>query len=188
VYLAGGEDRFWHITISGNGSTALTTGSGGDGSGDSRPQGAGYELGADELGGLPGLGLNKPAGDSLLSAGETVVYTIVVTSTGAVAATNTHLTDTLPLAFLIQVFFGGSLDREEILAQLRRQLALHQERLAEYQETVREAMRHNVESTGLEREGFFWGLTLEAGIRYEEGWIEWCQEAIERVAAMDDGL
>ncbi len=94
----------------------------------------------------------------------------------------------LRVAFLIKVFFGGSLDKEEILAQLRHQLALHQERLVEYQETVRETVRQNVESTGLEREGFFWDLTREAGIRYEEGWIAWCQETIGKIEAMDNDL
>lgn len=92
------------------------------------------------------------------------------------------------MAFLIQVFFDGSLDKEEILVQLRHQLALHQERLVEYQETVRETVRRNVASTGLEREGFFWDLTRQAGIKYEEGWIAWCQETIETVEAMDNDL
>jgi DNA-binding PadR family transcriptional regulator len=87
-------------------------------------------------------------------------------------------------AFLIKVFFGGKLKEEEMLAQLRHQLALHQERLAAYQGTVRDAMRKNVEATGMEREGVFWGLTLEMGIKYEEGWIEWCREAIEKIEAM----
>lgn len=94
----------------------------------------------------------------------------------------------LRVAFLIKVFFGGSLDKEEILAQLRHHLALHQERLVEYQETVREAVRRNVASTGLEREGFFLDLTREAGIKYEDGWIEWCKEAIEKTEIMDNDL
>ena len=94
----------------------------------------------------------------------------------------------LRVAFLIKIFFGGSLDKEEILALLRHQLTLHQERLVEYQETVRETVRQNVESTGLEREGFFWDLTREAGIKYEEGWIAWCQETIEKIEATDNDL
>ena len=90
------------------------------------------------------------------------------------------------VAFLIQVFFGRRFEKEGILVQLRHQLALHQERLAAYQGPVREVIRQNVETTGLEREGFFWGLTLEAGIKSEEGWIEWCQKTIEKIEAMDD--
>jgi hypothetical protein len=36
----------------------------------------------------------------------------------------------------------------------------------------------------MEREAFFWELTLDRGIKYEQGWIEWCQEAIEKIEAM----
>ncbi|OIO91678.1 MAG: hypothetical protein AUK03_10780 [Anaerolineae bacterium CG2_30_64_16] len=93
----------------------------------------------------------------------------------------------LRVPFLIQIFFGGSLEKEEMLARLRHHLALHQERLAAYQGPVREVLRQNVEATGLEREGFFWGLTLDAGIQCEEGWLKWCEEAIEKIEAMGDG-
>ena len=89
-------------------------------------------------------------------------------------------------AFLIKMFFGGKLEVEEMLAQLRRHLTLHQEQLAAYQEKVRMVMQQNVEATGMVREGIFWGLTLEMGIRYEQGWIEWCEEAIGKIEAMDD--
>ena len=89
-------------------------------------------------------------------------------------------------AFLIKIFFGGELEKEELLAQLRHHLALHQERLAAYQGAVREVVRQNVEATGLEREGFFWGLTLDMGIKYERAWIEWCQEAIEKIKTLND--
>lgn len=88
--------------------------------------------------------------------------------------------------FMIKVFFGGQLGKEDMLAQLRHQMRLHQEQLAAYHEKVRMVMQQNVEATGMVREGIFWGLTLEMGIRYEQGWIEWCEEAIEKIEAMDD--
>ncbi|MCK4490947.1 MAG: hypothetical protein KAU23_11845, partial [Anaerolineales bacterium] len=31
-----------------------------------------------------------------------------------------------------------------------------------------------------------WGLTLEMGVKYEQGWIEWCQEAIARIEDLAD--
>ena len=88
--------------------------------------------------------------------------------------------------FLIKIFFGGKLEKEEILAQLRRHLTLHQQELASYQGTVQKAVQQKAEATGMVREGLFWGLTLEMGIKYEQGWIEWCEEAIEKIEAMDD--
>jgi len=88
--------------------------------------------------------------------------------------------------FLIKIFFGGKLEKDEMLAQLRRHLTLHQEQLAAYQETVQKTIQQSAEATGLLREGVFWGLTLDMGIKYEQGWIEWCEEAIGKIEAMDD--
>ncbi len=88
--------------------------------------------------------------------------------------------------FLIQVFFGDNLEKETLLTQLHHQLRLHQERLAVYQGPMREALQHHIKATGLERAGFFWNLTLEAGIHFEEACIQWCQEAIAKIEALDD--
>lgn len=87
------------------------------------------------------------------------------------------------MAFLIKIFFAGSLEKEEILDQLRQRLKLHRDRLAAYRDPVREVLVKNIQETGLGREGLFWGLTLEAGVRFEEAWIQWCREAIERIEA-----
>jgi hypothetical protein len=87
--------------------------------------------------------------------------------------------------FLIKIFFGGKLEKEEMLAQLHRHMILHQEQLAAYQGTMQQAIQQSAAATGLLREGVFWGLTLEMGIKYEQGWIEWCEEAIGKIEAMD---
>ena len=89
------------------------------------------------------------------------------------------------IAFLIKVFFCAKLGKEEILAQLRHHLALRREQLALYQGPTREVVQQNIEATGLERDGLFWGLTLEAGIKCEEAWIAWCEEAIEKIEALN---
>ena len=88
--------------------------------------------------------------------------------------------------FLIKTFFGGKIEKEEMLAQLRHHRALHQEQLAVYQGPVRETLQQSIEATGMERDGLFWNLTLDMGIEYEQGWIKWCEEAIEKIEAMDD--
>lgn len=88
--------------------------------------------------------------------------------------------------FLIRVFFGGGLAKEEILTQLRGYLALHEEQLAAYRGPVRDGLLQNIEDKGLEREGVFWSLTLEAGVETERAWIRWCRKAIEKIEAMDD--
>lgn len=84
-------------------------------------------------------------------------------------------------AFLIKVFFGGSLGKEEIAAQLRHNLELHRKLLATYLGPVQEVLQQNIRATSLEREGLYWGLTLEAGIKQEKTWIEWLEEAIKKI-------
>ncbi len=84
-------------------------------------------------------------------------------------------------AFLIQVFFGGSLGKEEILKQMRHHLKLQRELLTTYQDPVQERLRHGIEVSGMKREGLFWGLTLEAGINITKAWIEWLEEAIKKI-------
>ncbi|HFD39379.1 MAG TPA: DUF11 domain-containing protein, partial [Anaerolineae bacterium] len=63
--------------------------------GDFRPQGAGYDLGADELPGAA-LQVSKQASDLLPAPGQTLTYTLIITSRGVIVAADTHLTDTLP--------------------------------------------------------------------------------------------
>ena len=92
----------------------------------------------------------------------------------------------LRIAFLIKVFFAGMLKKDDILAQLEHQLALHQAQLVDYQETVRNHIDESIEATGMKRDGEFWELTLEMGIKFEEGWIEWCEETIETIEGMND--
>ncbi len=88
--------------------------------------------------------------------------------------------------FLIKVFFGKSMAKEDLLAQLRSQLSLHKEQMSTYQGPVREVLRQYIEATGLEQEGLFWGLTLEAGIKQKKAWIEWLEETIEKIGSTKD--
>jgi DNA-binding PadR family transcriptional regulator len=88
--------------------------------------------------------------------------------------------------FLIKVFFGRSIKKEELLVQLRHNLALHKDELSAYQGSVREVLRQSIEATGLKEDGLFWGLTLEAGIKSTEAWIKWLEEVIQRIELMED--
>ncbi len=87
--------------------------------------------------------------------------------------------------FLIKIFFGRSIKKEELLVQLRHHLALHKEEMSAYQGPVREVLMQYIEATGLKREGLFWGLTLEAGIKQNKASIEWLEEAISKIELLD---
>ncbi len=90
------------------------------------------------------------------------------------------------LPFLIQLFFGAQLPKEELIALLRRQLDLHRQRLDSYQCSVREALERAACYPAMEQERPFWELTRRAGVKTEQAWISWCEEAIEEVEKMAD--
>ena len=65
--------------------------------GQSRPQGAGFDIGADELmGPQADLAITKTDGKTTAAAGSTVTYTIVVTNNGPTAVTGATVNDPIP--------------------------------------------------------------------------------------------
>lgn len=79
----------WSAAIDKGLSTWVST----DVDGDPRSFGSAPDLGADE--GLPELALTK-SGSAWLNQGQPYTYTLTITNTGAVTATNVVLTDSLP--------------------------------------------------------------------------------------------
>lgn len=83
-------------------------------------------------------------------------------------------------AELIQVFFAGERDDEDILAMFRAEAEWVRGALKRY-EVVPELAAPYRESVGSEREWFFWMLTLEAGIATAEAHLRWVESVIERL-------
>ncbi len=44
------------------------------------------------------------------------------------------------------------------------------------------------ETFGLDREGFFWDLTVDAGLMHCSAGIEWIEEAIDEIERLDDSF
>jgi PadR family transcriptional regulator AphA len=82
---------------------------------------------------------------------------------------------------LLKLFFSGVLDKETVLAQLRRQLALHRAQLALYQQETAAYLEQILAETGLTREGVMWELARRFGEEYERTYIRWLEQAIETV-------
>ena len=82
--------------------------------------------------------------------------------------------------FLIQVYFGGRLSDVEVLALLRQQLIVIQERLAVYR-AVYQANKNLTGKVSDERAVFFSLLTLEAGYIDSQALEQWLESAIERI-------
>lgn len=77
---------------------------------------------------------------------------------------------------LIKVFAGYVVPSQTVLEELERHRQAHLERLAVYRDIER---RFFANPNQLPREAKFQHLTLRCGIRQEENWISWCDEAIQ---------
>lgn len=82
--------------------------------------------------------------------------------------------------FLIQIYFGGKLNDEEILNLLRQKLKETEERLAVY-EAVQQMNQSSPGRITDERTVFFGMLTLELGYINSQSDAAWLRSAIERV-------
>ena len=84
------------------------------------------------------------------------------------------------IAALIQVFFAGQLSDQETLALFERFAAGARAGLETYVQ-IRKPADADVEATGMQRESYFWGLTLEYGILSARMELEWFESVITRV-------
>jgi PadR family transcriptional regulator AphA len=86
---------------------------------------------------------------------------------------------------LIKVFFGSALKKEQLVSVLRN--SIHDsERVAAYLQQARAFVDRFVGSIGLQQEGDFWSLTIEAGLKIHRAEVEWAEEAIRKIEGMDD--
>lgn len=84
---------------------------------------------------------------------------------------------------LVKVLCYGFLPEEHALARLREARALHEKKLALYEDHERELERMAREDE-ISREAYLGTLlTLRRGIGAEKGYVEWCEEAARLIAA-----
>jgi DNA-binding PadR family transcriptional regulator len=88
---------------------------------------------------------------------------------------------------LVKLFFGSNLGRRQLVAVL-------QKRADDLRETLAKS-RHGCEAVaglarviGLEREGLFWELTMDAELKHTIAALDWTEEAIHRLQSANDEL
>jgi DNA-binding PadR family transcriptional regulator len=81
---------------------------------------------------------------------------------------------------LVQVFFAGQLDDQEILAIFERTAQELREALERYDQ-VPEISAPYREMVDDPREDFFWMLTLECGVSMARAKLEWIESVIDRI-------
>ena len=88
---------------------------------------------------------------------------------------------------MIKVFFGASLPKQELIAVLRHR-ADELRQTIEAHEQGRVLIEKFAGTFGLDREGFFWDLTVDAGVKYCSAGIEWIEAAIDKIERLDDSF
>ncbi len=86
---------------------------------------------------------------------------------------------------LLKLFFAGFLEPDEALTQLRSQLVLHRAQLAGHDETKRMIAAVAAQEPRLKRAAVFWELVRDLGERNERMYVDWLEEAISTVEAME---
>lgn len=81
---------------------------------------------------------------------------------------------------LVQVFFAGQLDDEQIIAMLQRAAEAIRAGLAQY-ERIPQQMEAYADYTQSRREFFFWMLTLEVGIQSARANLALIESIIQRI-------
>lgn len=113
------------------------------------------------------------------------IYTIALAGQQALQSwLDQTMTEVSPIKeeLLVRLFFSARRDPQQVLTELRLQRELHQEKLAAYQAIVEQTMTEAAQKhPDLERDQAFWRLTLDLGMRYEEAYIAWLKDAIQRV-------
>jgi len=84
---------------------------------------------------------------------------------------------------LVKALCYGFLPTERALARLGEEKAIHEEKLARYEEFERE-LEAELREDRIPREAYLGTLlTLRRGIRAEKGYAEWCDEAAEMISS-----
>ncbi len=84
---------------------------------------------------------------------------------------------------LVKVFVGNLVPVSAIQSELKRHRQIHQEKLATYETIQQQYFQHPQQLSNV---NVFPYLTLRRGIRYEQEWVDWCDEALELLAKRSD--
>ncbi|MFZ5597627.1 MAG: PadR family transcriptional regulator [Bacillota bacterium] len=92
--------------------------------------------------------------------------------------------------FLLRLYFGGMVDREEILFQITRYKKETEARLKHF-EGLYQVIENFANKTGAREDSMYWELTLDCGVRLTKAnleWIEYAAEKIKKTLDLDGGI
>ncbi len=88
---------------------------------------------------------------------------------------------------LIKVFFGSAMAKRELISVLQQRAEELRHMVAVYERSCDLAQKFAT-AIGLDKEAFFWNLTLDAGVKHTEASLQWIESAIVRIEEMDESV
>lgn len=86
------------------------------------------------------------------------------------------------MLFLAKLLISAKFEKSLMINQLREQLALHEDMLESFEKKKLEGLPLDLPKIqNKEVQELFFQLTVDAGIKQEKAFIEWCRETIERL-------
>lgn len=88
-------------------------------------------------------------------------------------------------SFLVKIFFGSNLDNDILIELFENKKKKHQKILNQYLQLKKECFSENnnneCNTNNLSKKYLLQYITLDAGIKYEEHLIKWCDESINKI-------
>lgn len=88
--------------------------------------------------------------------------------------------------FLIQIFFGANIPKEQVIAKLEQRLRLAEEKLEVHRQIFSDIIRKNTTENGLSREALFWSLTADFGVKNAEATVAWYKDSIQKLENLEN--
>jgi hypothetical protein len=88
-------------------------------------------------------------------------------------------------SLLVKIFFQSPQEKQMLLTQLRLQITLHQQKLAEYRQQTPQAIQEMLnDQPQLIGNAVLWDATRRFGEMYEMMYIAWLDETLTRIEQM----
>ncbi len=82
--------------------------------------------------------------------------------------------------FLLRLYFGGRIDRDEVLFQVTKYKKETEEKLRHFQSLYR-VIEDFAQKAGEPRDRLYWEMTLDLGIRLAKTNLEWIEDVLEKI-------
>ena len=89
--------------------------------------------------------------------------------------------------FLLRLYFGGRIDRDEIIFQMTKYRKETESRLSHFQSLYRVIEDFSKKAGGPE-DRLYWELTLDMGVQLLRASLEWIEKSLEKIRSGDDPL